>query len=155
MGRWASEKLKKKDEEERLKLKAAEISNKAKLQQQKGLDEKNEAKSKIAAGKARADRQAARRTAAAKAKAQAMVKKVRLEATKASALAQLAQAAAEARAAKNTVEESNKQVAKVKEVDVKKHALHVKEAGEKQKQHANNAEQLRLMKEKDAKKNQI
>merc|ERR1711981_1099963 len=148
--RWASEKLKKKDEEERLKLKASEISTKAKLQQQKGAEEKNEAKAKIASGKARADRQAARRTAAAQAKAQAMVKKVRLEATKASALAQLAQAAAEARAAKNSVEKSNKQVGKVKEVDVKKHALHVKEAGEKQKQHANNAEQLRLMKEKDA-----
>lgn len=153
--RWASEKLKKKDEEERLKLKASEISNKAKLQQQQGAEEKNEAKAKIAAGKARADRQAARRTAAAQAKAQAMVKKVRLEATKASALAQLAQAAAEARAAKNTVEKSNKQVGKVKEVDAKKHVLHVKEAAEKTKQRANNEEQLRLLKEKDAKKNKI
>merc|ERR1719163_2708707 len=149
--KWAAEKIKKKEEEEKLKLKASEIDNKAKLDKQKGADEKREAKEKIAQNKARAEREAARRTAAAKEKAAAMVQKVRQEAKAAGGEAMLSQAAAEARAARVTVETAQKQVKKIKEVDAKKHKLRVKEIAEKQKQKANEDEQLKLVKEKDAK----
>merc|ERR1712100_203786 len=150
--KWASEKIQKKDQEEKLKLKAAEIDNKAKLEASQGSAEKKEAAEKIAEQKARADREAARQAAAAKEKAAQMIDKVKMEAQKASTAAEMAQAAAEAKQAKATVEKANK---KDKELGEKKDLARKKEIGEKTKAKQAEDKELKSIKEKDAKANKV
>jgi hypothetical protein len=148
---WAADKLKQKDAEEKLKMKAYELDTQAQLERQKDDLEAKAAKLVTTNEKKAATEDAERTEKDAAAKSTSMLAKVKMEAEKASVAAQLAAAAKEKREAKSAVETADAKIADAKEGKEKATEESASKAAEFHRQKDNMVQRDKMIKEKDTK----
>merc|ERR1719487_1118506 len=148
---WAAQKLKAKDDEEKLKMKAFELDTNSKLENQKAELEKAAAKKEADARQKLAQQEAARKELAAQEHAAAMVEKVKLDAEKAAVQAEIATAGQEKRDAEAKSEAAKKDVADANEKTKKAEEQAKLKADAFKKMKTNTEQEVALVKEKDEK----
>merc|ERR1719487_884271 len=148
---WAAQKLKAKDDEEKLKMKAFELDTNSKLENQKAELEKAAAKKEADARQKLAQQEAARKELAAQEHAAAMVEKVKLDAEKAAVQAEIATARQEKRDAEAKSEAAKKDVADANEKTKKAEEQAKLKADAFKKMKTNTEQEVALVKEKDEK----
>merc|ERR1719218_349127 len=148
---WAAQKLKAKDDEEKLKMKAFELDTNSKLENQKAELEKAAAKKEADARQKLAQQEAARKELAAQEHAAAMVEKVKLDAEKAAVQAEIATAGQEKRDAEAKSEAAKKDLADANEKTKKAEEQAKLKADAFKKMKTNTEQEVALVKEKDEK----
>jgi len=148
---WAAQKLKAKDDEEKLKMKAFELDAQSKLENEKATMQKAAVEKEANDQKIMAQKEAARKEVVAQEHASAQVEKVKLDAEKAAVQAEVAAAGQEKRDAQGKADSAKRDVADANEKTVKAKEQEKLKSDAFKKEKSNAEQEVALVQEKDTK----